>query len=466
MKYQIFGIIICMLLISNTTTLALASFRNEKRQMTHPFSHTTPVLLSTSKGWIKIFGGTYGSEGKSVQQTTDGGYIIAGTRVSSNGNNSTNFLLIKTDNNGNEIWNKTFREGVGADFGESVQQTTDGGYIIIGCTESFGAGSLDFWLIKTDSNGNKVWDKIFGGTSDDVGFSVQQTTDAGYIITGYTYSNGASDCDVWLIKTDNSGNKMWDKTFGGTHDDWGLSVQQTTDGGYIIAGLSFHFFPDVLLIKTDSSGNKMWDKTFGGTGSDWGRSVQQTTDGGYIITGSTDSFGVGYDDVLLIKTDENGVVTNSPNTPTITGKTNGKTGIMYNYIINTTDPDQDKVKYYIDWGDNTITVTGLNESGKKIIVSHIWNTKGTYNVKVKAIDENYAESNWTTLPVTMPCSYNVPLFQVWERLLERFPICVPDTQTAARILENHTSFSSLFSFLSFDLHKKHEPITVLIASGF
>ena len=259
--------------------------------------------------WTKKFGGTDIEQGSSVQQTTDGGYIITGS-TSSFGNGSSDVYLIKTDGNGTEQWTKTFG-GTNSDQGLSVQQTTDGGYIITGDTDSLGNGLKDVYLIKTDGNGTEQWSKTFGGTDFEQGSLVQQTTDGGYIIIGST-SNGGNGSDyLYLIKTNENGDSLWTKTFGGTYFDMGHSVQQTTDGGYIITGQKGYYgnngpSSDVYLIKTDVNGDSLWTRTFGGTNSDRGQSVQQTTDGGYIITGSTSSFGNGSSDVYLIKTDGNG----------------------------------------------------------------------------------------------------------------------------------------------------------------
>ena len=161
------------------------------------------------------------------------------------------------------------------------------------------------------------WETTFGGASADVGQSVQQTTDGGYIITGLThsYGNGNGSSDVYLLKTDAYGVEQWSQTFGGTDDDEGKSVQQTTDGGYIITGYtnSFANRDDVYLIKTDVNGVELWSQTFGGTDDDEGKSVQQTTDGGYIITGTTG--GWEFSDIYLIKTDGNGNITSTFNIP-------------------------------------------------------------------------------------------------------------------------------------------------------
>ena len=259
-------------------------------------------------GYTNLFGGGGDDGGCSVEQTIDGGYIITGYTWSY-GNGEEDIWLIKTDGQGNEEWNQTFG-GSDGDFGYSVKQTTDGGYVVIGHTDSFGNGDKDIWLIKTDGQGNEEWNQTFGGSEDDEGLYIEQTMDGGFIITGYL-SNNENNYDVWLIKTDGQGNEEWNQTFGGNKSEQGNSVQQTTDGGYIITGITQSFGngeDDVWLIKTDSQGNEEWNQTFGGGEDDRGRSVEQTMDGGYIITGRTQSFGSGGSDsdVWLIKTDSQG----------------------------------------------------------------------------------------------------------------------------------------------------------------
>jgi len=257
--------------------------------------------------WAKTYGRTGEDRAYSVRQTSDGGYIVAGY-TNSFGAGGIDIFLIKTDANGNVSWAKTYG-GTGDDIARSVQQTSDGGYILAGETYSFGAGGIDIFLIKTDANGNVSWAKTYGGTGDDTARSVRQTSDGGYIVAGYTNSFGAGGRDIFLIKTDANGNVSWAKTYGGTGNDHAFSIQQTSDGGYIVAGETRSFGAgswDVFLVKTDANGNIQWAKTYGGTNSDWAQSVQQTSDGGYIVASATFSFGAGNFDIFLVKTDANG----------------------------------------------------------------------------------------------------------------------------------------------------------------
>jgi len=288
------------------------------------------LIKTDSEGsleWDNAFGGPANDWGASVQETKDGGYVITGGTESYGAGIDNSFLvksartvnlwLIKTDSKGDPVWDRTFG-GSGFDEGAAALETIDGNYIVSGYTTSYGAGGNDIWLIKTDSQGIELWDKTFGGSGEDVGFSVQETSDEGYIITGGTDSYGAGNKDVWLIKTDSNGTKEWDKTFGKSGFDEGTAVQETKDGGYIITGYTTHHeegighswlintaeISYVWLIKTNMSGDMEWNKTFGGPSNDWGTSVQETNDGSYIITGGTESYDGGSKEVLLIKVED------------------------------------------------------------------------------------------------------------------------------------------------------------------
>lgn len=323
---------------ANTTAGANFTFSNSDNvshqvslsaNLTDVYSGDNYAIGSPQMQWQKTFGGTNEDGGFSVQQTAEGGYVTIGWTYSL-GAGSYDVYLVKTDASGNMTWQKTFG-GANDDYGYAVRQTMDGGYIIAGMTYSFGAGIADVYLVKTDASGNMTWQKTFGGTGYDLGYSVRQTTDGGYIIAGLTYSSGAGSGDVYLIKTDASGNLLWSKTFGGTNSEFAYSVQQTSDAGYVITGYTYSFVPggyDVYLVKTDASGNMLWQKTFGGANDDLGYSVQPTADGGYIITGYTVSFGTGGSDVYLVKTDASGNMTWQ--------KTLGGTSSDYGYSVRQT----------------------------------------------------------------------------------------------------------------------------------
>jgi len=266
--------------------------------------------------WGKTFGGPDLDGAHSVQQTSDGGYIVAGYTASYGAGGAFwgDFWLVKLDPNGNLEWEKGFG-GADEDAAISVQQTADGGYVVAGYTYSYGAGQSDFWLVKVDPDGNLEWEKTFGGALWDGAWSVQQTIDGGYIVAGYTYSYGAGSSDFWLVKVDPDGNLQWDKTFGGADSDEAYSVQQTTDGGYIVAGYTYSYgagSSDFWLVKVHPDGNLQWDKTFGGADSDGALSVQQTSDGGYIVAGETCSYGAGSADFYIIKLESEQIIDTTP----------------------------------------------------------------------------------------------------------------------------------------------------------
>lgn len=267
--------------------------------------------------WSKCYGGTSYDVAKSIQQTTDGGYIVTGHAYSTNGDvvnaqQGGNFWVVKLDSAGNIVWQKTLG-GNFADFANVVRQTLDGGYIVIGNTEDSLASSSNIpdeniLIVKLDGLGNVVWQQTYGETgsyNSDEGNDIKPTADGGYIAVGSTASydtHGATD--FLVLKLDAYGNIMWQKFFGGSFVDRALSVQQTPDGGYIAAGYTFssngdvtgaHGSADVWVLKLDSGGNLLWQKTFGGTGDDRASSIQKTSDG-YVVGGFTASHNDG--DVL------------------------------------------------------------------------------------------------------------------------------------------------------------------------
>ncbi len=256
--------------------------------------------------FVKTLGDIYSGTGYSVQQTLDGGYIIGGyTSNHKSGSEDADVLLIKTDTFGDAVWIRTYG-GSDHDQGNSVQQTTDGGYIIVGHTTSYGAGIVDIWLIKTDAVGDTIWARTFGGPSVEYGYSVRQTLDEGYIITGETHSEVVAG-EVWLIKTDAFGDTIWTSIIKGTTGGCGRAVKETSDGGYVVAGYANGAgLYDGLLIKTDASGQVSWIETFDDGGTEEFRSIQQTSDGGYILAGETRGMGAGRSDIWLIKTDGEG----------------------------------------------------------------------------------------------------------------------------------------------------------------
>lgn len=264
------------------------------------------VLKTDTSGqtiWCRGYGGASADECNCVRQTIDGGYILAGTTYSF-GAGVWDFWMVKTDVNGNSLWSHTFGGGY-EDQCNCVQQTWDGGYILAGWTESFGAGGFDFWLVRTNSNGDSLWSRTFGGTDDDRCYSVEQTSDGGYILGGFTRSFGAGDSDFWLVRTNANGDSVWSRTFGGNSSDECHCLRQTSDGKYALAGWTSSFGAgeyDFWLVKVDTDGDSLWSRTFGGRFREYCYSFEQTWDGGYVLAGSTESFGASDDDFWLVKT--------------------------------------------------------------------------------------------------------------------------------------------------------------------
>jgi hypothetical protein len=260
--------------------------------------------------WTRTYGGYNEDESYAVAEVSDapeGGFIVAG-RTNSYGAGYHDFYLIRTYANGDTIWIRTYG-GDQRDYGWAVAVTPDGCFAVAGQTASFGAGREDVWLLKIDADGDTLWTRTYGGGNADIAYSVAVTADSGFILGGYTDPEGSDRYDVLLIRTDLNGDVLWTRTYGGPSPDYVESVAQTYDGGFIAAGLTESYgagWQDVYLIRTDANGDTLWTKTYGGPETDKAWSVAQVPDGGFIVAGSTDSYGVGSSDVYLIRTDANG----------------------------------------------------------------------------------------------------------------------------------------------------------------
>ncbi|MDR2354519.1 MAG: hypothetical protein LBF22_15460 [Deltaproteobacteria bacterium] len=264
--------------------------------------------------WQKSFGGRESDYAYSIQQTSDLGYIIAGRSDSNDGDVKGNhgyadYWIVKLDKQGTLQWQKSLG-GRDFDLANNIQQTSDGGYIIAGYSGSNDGNAMmnhwafDYWIVKLDSQGNIQWQKFFGGSGYDYANSIQQTSDGGYIIAGNSDSKDGDvkrnhgKVDYWILKLDSLGTLQWQKSLGGSRWDYAHSIQQTSDGGYIISGISEsndgdvtgnHGDGDYWIVKLDSQGNIQWQKSLGGSKHDLASSIQQTSDGGYIIAGRSES---------------------------------------------------------------------------------------------------------------------------------------------------------------------------------
>ena len=267
------------------------------------------VLKLTSTGsvsWQKTYGGDDYDLAYSIQQTSDGGFIVAGV-TDSYGSGSRDIWVLKLTSTGSVSWQKTYG-GDDYDLAYSIQQTSDGGFIVAGVTDSYGSGVYDIWVLKLTSTGSVSWQKTYGGSSNDYARSIQQTSDGGFIVAGVTDSYGSGVYDIWVLKLTSTGSVSWQKTYGGANTDQANSIQQTSDGGFIVAGVTNSDGAgsyDIWVLKLTSTGSVSWQKTYGGSQMDLGYSIQQTSDGEFIATGETPSYGNSYD-IWVLKLDTTG----------------------------------------------------------------------------------------------------------------------------------------------------------------
>jgi Secretion system C-terminal sorting domain len=264
-------------------------------------------LVFAQTTFQKRFGGTGWERGQMTEKTNDGGIIIAGY-TSSYDVGSGDFILIKLDASFNYSWSSVFG-GASTDWAFSVCENIDNGFTIAGYTTTYGAGGYDIFLVRTNSTGNMLWSKTYGGASTDRAKHVFQLPTGEFIVTGDIGSFGSGCQDVLLMKTDINGTPIWQKVYGRSGCDYGDFVEQTSDGGFIITGRTGSIGAggyDLHLLKTDAAGNVVWWKAYGGAGNEAGGVVRELSGGGYIVTGVTTSFGAGAEDIYVVKTDANG----------------------------------------------------------------------------------------------------------------------------------------------------------------
>ncbi len=274
-----------------------------------PSGPAAAPTLTAPAGWAATYGGTNADSALSVRQTRDGGYIMAGETWSSGAGKGDAWVL-KLRPDGSVEWQKSYG-GVNWDSASAVQQTADDGYVVAGMTPSFGAGARDSWVLKLRPDGSIEWQKTYGGDGWDEARSIQQTSDGGYIVAGVTQSSDTRMVDYWVLKLGRDGTVEWQKTYGGDDQDFVTSVRQTRDGGYIMTGDTWSFGAkayDLLVLKLRPDGTIEWQKTYGGDFNDAGASIRQTGDGGYIVAGDTMSFDLGQGDAWVLKLRPDGAV--------------------------------------------------------------------------------------------------------------------------------------------------------------
>lgn len=275
--------------------------------------NTDVFVVEANSSGIELNSGPYGGNGdesgRAIQQTPEGDFIILGT-TNSSGAGGDDFYLLKINGLGTEEWTKTFG-GAGFEEAFGLAIDSDGNYLMVGYTDSFDEPNGEVFLVKTNSDGETLWTKSYPEMSTSVGSTIINTTDGGAIIAGGVGDEVLETSNALLIKINNQGEKEWSQTYGTAQGQTAQDVYQTADGGFVFTGIQstsngavVNF--DIYLVKTDANGNEEWSRTFGEGENDYGNAVIQTIDGGYAIAGATGSYGQGGGDVILIKTDDQG----------------------------------------------------------------------------------------------------------------------------------------------------------------
>jgi len=263
------------------------------------------ILKLDSEGdveWEFTYGGIGDDAAYAIQETSDGGYIVAGYTHPFGAPISDTWIL-KLTSEGDIEWQHIYG-GAGSDKAYSIQETSDGGYIVAGSTQYLSTMDLDFWVLKLTSVGFFEWQRIYGGLGDDVAYFIQETSDEGFIVAGDSNSFGNKQSELWVLKLTSIGQIEWESIYGGSDNDYLNSIKETSDGGYVVIGNTYSFGAgdsDILALKLSSAGDIEWQRSYGGSEEDVGYCIQETSEGGYVAAGYTDSFGAGESDFLILK---------------------------------------------------------------------------------------------------------------------------------------------------------------------
>ena len=257
--------------------------------------------------WDRTYGGIASDVPEAIAVLPDGGFALAGS-TQSKGAGFRDFWLVRTDSDGTLLWDRTYG-GHSEDRGGRFAVLIDGGFALVGTTQSKGDGKGDAWLVRTDSEGAPLWDKTYGGPEYDFGFAVAVLPDGGFALLGATQSKGSGNEDCWLIRTDPWGTLLWDKIYGGSGWERCSLITVLPDGGLALSGFTSSKgagATDAWLVRTDASGTLLWDQTYGGPAGDSASSVAVLPYGGFAFAGTTYSNGAGNTDVWLVRTDSEG----------------------------------------------------------------------------------------------------------------------------------------------------------------
>ncbi len=266
-------------------------------------AQTNPLVAT----WQKAFGGAKDDVAKSVAATDDGGLVIASTSRSF-GQGRTDINVMKLDSAGHKLWSKNFG-GKRKETARAITQTKDGDFVVVGSTKSYGAGGYDFYIVKMDKEGNKIWEKVAGGSAKDEATAVISTKDGGILILGTTKSYGAVSYDYYAVKLDKDGTLSWEQTAGGKEWDIATGVAEAEDGSFLLVGKSESFSEDsydAYVVKLSSEGKKIWEKSFGAKKEDEINAIAKGRDGSFVLVGKTKSYKDKKGDVYIILLDKDG----------------------------------------------------------------------------------------------------------------------------------------------------------------